>query len=310
MKDLIFLAVMGLIIYVVGRLFLKEPILPWSKKKEKTVGVKGKINKSKQNDNPLDEEEAAPFQELFSDVDTVEQHMIKRKDNTFTMIAEVEPVNYYLLDQDEQEGIDAVFETWLAMLSYSVRIYLQNRFVDLSIPIQELQENMDQDDHLHPHAYEFGQGMINDLLNWQSEQPRYETKRYILFDYKVDTKDIRADNPEELEEKMWDKAFSELRRRLNTAKDQLRRADMDVQMLATDGIIEVLYYGFNRKKARKNQYRHIEEKEQLALYVTADQSASLIARVKGEIEDAQRFNRTEEIEERTDTQQTEIQQAG
>lgn len=301
---------MGLIIYVVGRLFLKEPILPWSKKKEKTVGVKGKINKSKQNDNPLDEEEAAPFQELFSDVETVEQHMIKRKDNTFTMIAEVEAVNYYLLDQDEQEGIDAVFETWLAMLSYPVRIYLQNRFVDLSIPIQELQEVMDQDDDLHPHAYEFGQGMINDLLNWQSEQPRYETKRYILFDYKVDIKDIRADNPEELEEKMWDKAFSELRRRLNTAKDQLRRADMDVQMLATDGIIEVLYYGFNRKKARKNQYRHIEEKEQLALYVTADQSASLIARVKGEIEDAQRFNRTEEIEERTETHQTENQQAG
>ena len=295
MKDIAFLVIVSLIIYVVSRIILKEPIIPRGKNNEmKDVQPFGKaINKRKSkgknnSDDPLSEIEAAPFRELFSHVHKIENHMIRHKDNTFTMMAEVEPVNYFLLDQDEQEGIDATFETWLSQLNYSIRIYMQNRFVDLTIPIREIQEVMELEDDLHPLALHFGQNMINDLRKWQNEQPRYETKSYLIFDFKVDMKDIKADDAEELEEKVVEKAFSELNRRVNTAKQQLRKADMNVQMLATDGISEVLYYGFNRRKAKKNHYRDVEEQEQLALYTTTDQTASRIMRVKGEIEDVQR----------------------
>lgn len=298
MKDILFLLIVGLLIYVAARIFLKEPILPWKQKKEGPVKVTGstqkKGRKKKHQVDPLEEEESAPFKELFPHIQKIEHHMIRHKDNTFSMLAEVEPVNYFLLDQEEQEGIDATFETWLAQINYSVRIYLQNRFVDLTLPIKELQQVMEQEDDLHPLALEYGQNMINNLRHWQNEQPRYETKRYLIFDYRVDSKDIKAEDPEEMEEKIVDKAFNELYRRLNTAKTQLRKAEMDVQMLATDGIVEVLYYGFNRRKARKNHYRDIAEQEQLALYVTADQSPELIARVKGDIEHVQRENAEEE----------------
>jgi len=59
---------------------------------------------------------------------------------------------------------------------------------------------------------------------------------------------------------------------------------MEVQLLSTDGIVEVVYYAFNRRKAMKNRYRDIERHEQLALYVTADQSAERVAAVRGEID--------------------------
>jgi len=292
LKDIIFLLVVSLIIYIISRIILKEPILPWSEKKRTNTPstapvTKGRSKKNKRGQNPLDVEEAAPFKELFPNVQSIENHMIRHNDNTFTMISEVEPVNYFLLDQTEQEGIDAVFETWLAQITYPVRIYLQNRFIDLTDPIQDIRKVMEQEDDLHSLAFEFGQNMIRDLKTWQLSQPRYETKRYLLFDYKVEPKDIKADDAEELEEKIIDKAFNELFRRISTAKSQLRKADMHVHMLTTDGIGEVLYYSFNRRKAVKNRYKDIEEQEQLALYVTADQSASHIVRVKGELESVQ-----------------------
>ncbi|MDX1806400.1 MAG: hypothetical protein R3267_05205 [Paenisporosarcina sp.] len=292
MKDLIFLAVMGAIIYVVGRIILKEPIIPWKEKKHENYNVpsanKTKRKSNKNQNDPLEEDEAAPFRDLFPNVQSISNHMIRHKDNTFSLMAEVEPVNYFLLDQSEQEGIDAVFETWLAQINYSIRIYLQNRFVDLTDPIHEIQKVMEQEEDLDPLAYEYGQNMINDLKEWQVSQPRYETKRYLIFDYKVDVKDIKADNADDIEEKIINKAFDELRRRYNAAHGQLRKADMDVQMLTTDGICEVLYYEFNRRKAIKNRYRDIEEQEQLSLYVTADQTASQVIQVKGEIERVQK----------------------
>lgn len=296
-KDIIFLLSAAFVIYIISRIILKEPILPWKQKKNKaeTATIANKKNKKgADNGSPLDEEEAAPFEELFPDVESIGSHMIRQKDNTFTMIAEVTPVNYFLLDQSEQEGIDATFETWLAQLNYGVRIYLQNRFVDLTLPVEEMQKVMNEEDTLHPLAYQYGQDMIRSLRDWQSAQPRFETKRYLIFDYKVESKDVRAESKDDFEEKVIEKAFNELRRRLSTAQTQLRKADILIEMLPTDGIGEVLYYAFNRRKAVKNYYRDIERQEQLALFVTADQDASRIIRVKGELENAEKDIQTEE----------------
>lgn len=301
MKDILFLLTTSLIIYIVSRIILKEPILFWKKSKVQQPVVKNgkskKQGKKKGVVNPLEEIESAPFRELFSHVQGIENHMIRHHNNTFTMIAEVEPVNYFLLDQEEQEGIDSIFETWLAQLNYSIRIYKQNRFVDLTKPIKEIQSVLDNEQQNNPNGLLFGQNMIENLIRWQKEQPRYETKTFVIFDYIVDVKDLKADDAEELEEKIVDKAFAELNRRVNTAKSQLRKADMNVEMLATDGIGEVLYYGFNRRKAKKNHYRDIEEQEQLALYSTAEQTKSRIIKVKGEMENVQKESQQEEKSE-------------
>lgn len=291
MKDIIFLLSIGAVIYVVARIILKEPILPWKSKPPVDEEVISKENKkrkkNKEEINPLEEEEASPFRELFPHVKEVDNHMIRQKDNTFTMMAEVEPVNYFLLDQTEQEGIDAIVETWYAQLNYSVRIYLQNRFVDLTEPIEKMRRIMEDEEDLHHMAREYGRNMIEDLSHWQRSQPRFETKRFLVFDYKVEPSELRIEENDDREEKIVNKAFTELNRRLNTAKSQLRKAGINVQMLTTSGITETSYYGFNRRKATKNFYKDIEEQEQLALYVTADQSASQIVRVKGEIESVQ-----------------------
>ncbi|SPU40596.1 pXO1-76 [Lysinibacillus capsici] len=289
MKDVLLMLVLSLAGWVFIRIMLKEPILPWKEKKATNKpsnlgNTKKKKKKKPDEDNPLVEKEARKFQELFPHVVSFDNHMLRSSNNEFTMFAEVEPVNYFLRDPEEQEVIDIAFETWLASINYPVRIYLQNRFVDLTEPIEEIQRTIGSSDDLNSAAREFGENMIDELQAWQRAQPRYETKRYLLFDYKVDVKELRINDDEDVEERIIDKAFNELNRRVQAARQQLRRGEMEVQLLSTDGIVEVVYYAFNRRKAMKNRYRDIERHEQLALYVTADQSAERVAAVRGEID--------------------------
>lgn len=295
MKDILVLALMLAAMWVFYRIMIKQPILPWSKSKVNSIQMKTKQNSKKKKNKVEIEEEPELFQELFSDIKEISNHMIRFHDNQFTLIAEVEPVNYFLKSQDEQESIDIIFERWLAQINYNVQFYLQNRYIDLTEPIEQMRKNMTKAEDLNEAALSYGQSMIDDLVKWQTIAPRYETKRYLLFTFKVKNNNITADSPEELEEKIIDKAFAELYRRFNTAKSQLRRANIHLTLLPTEGIYDLLYHTFNRRKAVKNRFKDAAAHEVTALYATADQSSERIEAVKELIDkDEQSDGKTEE----------------
>lgn len=282
MFNFIFFLVLGTAMYVILRKTNNKPIIPSFKKGEqgaKSVKYKKNNPNKKAKDINLEEEPKA-FSDFFSDVKEIKHHMLRYNDNTFVMYTEVEPVNYFLLSQDEQEAIDVTFETWLAQTNYNVQMYLQNRYVDLTEPIKKMQETMANADNLHQNAVTYGESMVEDLLKWQYNSPIYETKRYLIFSHKINTSEITADNEEELEEKVVDKAFAELHRRVSAAKNQLQKARMNVQMLTNEGIADVLYHAFNRRRAVKNRFKDFGEQENLASYVTADQDDIRIELVK------------------------------
>lgn len=285
MRDLLIMGVFGLILYVFYRFMTKEPILPWKKKQITETSVNVKKKKKKRRHEVELEQVPQLFEELFEDVKDISNHMIRFHDNSFTLIADVEPVNYFLKSQEEQEAIDTVFEGWLAAINYHVGFYLQNRFVDISEPLEQMRKSMKDSDDLNEAALSFGQSMIEDLVKWQTSSPRYETKRYLIFTHKVKIHEINADSKEELEEKIVEKAFAELMRRLNSAKAQLRKAEINVSLLPTEGIYDLLYHTFNRRKAVKQRFKDMVEQEKNSLYVTADQSDERIEAVKEEIAD-------------------------
>jgi hypothetical protein len=286
MIDILIMGTVGIVFYVFWKLMLKEPILPW---KEKVVTdsapMQGGKKKKKRKHEVDIEQEPQLFEELFENMKDISNHMIRFHDNSFTLIAEVEPVNYFLKSQDEQEAVDTVFESWLASINYPVQWYLQNRFIDISEPIKHMSQSMKDSEDLNEAALSFGQAMINDLISWQSQTPRYETKRYIVFSHKINVSDLNADSKEELEEKLIEKSFAELMRRLNSAKNQLRKAEMNVFLLPTEGIYELLYHTFNRRKAVKQRFKDMVENEKNAMYVTADQTDDRIEAVKEAIEE-------------------------
>lgn len=293
---IIFLVVLGLVMYVMVQKSYGRPIIPFLKKdsdNEQPVKYKKNNPKKKPKDIEL-EEEPEPFRKFLEDVKEIKHHMLSYKDNTFVMYTEVEQVNYFLLSQSEQEAIDVTFETWLAQTNYNVQFYLQNRYIDLSEPIMKMQETMNEADDLHVNTVMYGESMVENLIVWQNTSPIFETKRYLIFTLKINTAEITADD-EELEEKIVDKAFAELHRRVITAKNQLNKARMDVQLLTNEGIADVIYHAFNRKKAVKNRFKDFGEQEMLASYVTADQDDIRIELVKEAIRNENSQEEEEEL---------------
>ncbi|OUM91089.1 MAG: hypothetical protein BAA00_16530 [Parageobacillus thermoglucosidasius] len=285
MKDVLIMLIFGVFLYVFYKLMVKEPILPW---KDKTSDESLPFRKRAKKNTIPTEQEPELFENLFDYVKDITHHMIRFNDNSFALICEVEPVNYFLKSPEEQEAIDVVFETWLASIEYPVGIYTQNRYIDISEPIENMQKAMKEAEDLNEAALSFGQNMIQDLIKWQTSTPRYETKRYLIFTHKVNIHEINADSKEELEEKLIEKTFAELFRRYNAAKSQLRKADIDVYLLPTEGIYELLYYTFNRKRAVKLRFKDLIKTERNALYVTADQTDERIERLKEAIEENDR----------------------
>jgi hypothetical protein len=279
MKNVLVFVGILLFMYVFYKLMVREPILPWKEKKKNTYTPSIKKTKKNKKHSVELEQEPELILDLFEDIEDMSENMLITKDYRFIMMAEVEPVNYFLLSQEEQEAIDVIFERWLAQIDYPVQIYLQNRLTDLSFAIEEMEKNMSAAD-LSPNAIEYGRSFLEYLNRWQTYTPRYETKRYLIFHYQINPASIEAADEEELKERLYDKAFAELYRRFNTAKSQLRKAYIDVHLLSNEGITDVLYHALNRHKAVKNRFRDIQRKEMLSLYVTADQDDARIEAVK------------------------------
>ncbi|MFC0476829.1 hypothetical protein ACFFHF_16625 [Robertmurraya beringensis] len=297
MRDLLIMGVVAIIFYVFWKMMLKEPILPWKEKvvTDNTITQTGKKKKKRKHEVQI-EQEPQLFEELFENVKDISNHMIRYHDNSFTLITEVEPVNYFLKSQDEQEAIDKEFESYLASINYPISCLLQSRYIDISEPIKHMTESMKNSEDLNEAALSFGQSMINDLIEWQTQTPRYETKRYLIFTHKVNAADVNADSKEELDEKIVEKTFSELMRRYNAAKNQLRKSEIEVSLLPTEGIYELLYHTFNRKKAVKQRFKDMIEAEKNAMYITADQTDERIEAVKEAIEEYERTEKEETSE--------------
>lgn len=192
--------------------------------------------------------------------------MIRYHDDTFILIAEAHPVNYYLLSNAEQEAIDIKIESWLTTLEFNTKVYIQSKFVDLTDPVRKMTETMKGAKDLTPETVLYGQEVIDNLEYWQRSQPRYEQKRYLIYPYKVDISTITADTEDELEEKIVDKAFNELYRRYNASRNLLSKAKISVEMLTKDKLIELQYVAFNRRKAVKARFQDLIENENFSLF--------------------------------------------
>lgn len=291
MMEILYFVVVGIVSYVFYRKMNGQTLTGKHKKPltiSKTKESKKKLKKGQSIEDLEKEEEALLFRSFLEDIQEIENHMIRYEDNTFVLIAEAHPVNYYLLSQEEQEVIDIRLETWLASLEYNTKVHIQSRYVDLTEPLREMQKTMSKAKNLTPATILYGQEVIDRHEAWQRSRPRYEKKRYILFPYTVDISQMHVDTEDELEEKIIEKAFNELYRRFHASKSSLRKAKIDIEMLTKEGIIELLYVAFNRRKAIKNRFPDLVAHQNFSLYSTADTTDRKLELIKKEIEKMQK----------------------
>lgn len=278
MLEMIYFAAVAIVGFFFYRKMNGKPLFSSKKKGKNQGGIERRTaekngKKNKKNTfvtEEIDEDNVDFFSAFVEDIKEVENHMIRYHDDTFVLIAEAHPVNYYLLSNAEQEAIDIKIESWLTTLEFNTKVYIQSKFVDLTDPVRKMTETMKGAKDLTPETVLYGQEVIDNLEYWQRSQPRYEQKRYLIYPYKVDISTITADTEDELEEKIVDKAFNELYRRYNASRNLLSKAKISVEMLTKDKLIELLYVAFNRRKAVKARFQDLIENENFSLYSTGE----------------------------------------
>ncbi|HDR4368886.1 TPA: hypothetical protein QCP64_005402 [Bacillus cereus] len=288
MLEMIYFAVVAIVGFFFYRKMNGKPVFGFKKKGKSQGGVEkrtGEKNGKKNKKNTpaieeIDEDNVDFFSAFVEDIKEVENHMIRYHDDTFVLIAEAHPVNYYLLSNAEQEAIDIKIESWLTTLEFNTKVYIQSKFVDLTDPVRKMTETMKGAKDLTPETVLYVQEVIDNLEYWQRSQPRYEQKRYLIYPYKVDISTITADTEDELEEKIVDKAFNELYRRYNASRNLLSKAKISVEMLTKDKLIELLYVSFNRRKAVKARFQDLIENENFSLYSTGETNERKLELIK------------------------------
>ncbi|MEC5236237.1 hypothetical protein MKX66_29625 [Bacillus sp. FSL R9-9530] len=288
MLEMIYFAAIAIVGFFFYRKMNGKPLFGFKKKGKKQGGVEqhtadkgGKKNKKNAPaESTIDEDNVDFFSNFVEDIKEIDNHMIRYHDDTFVLIAEAHPVNYYLLSNMEQEAIDIKIESWLTTLEFNTKVYIQSKFVDLTDPVRKMTETMKGAKDLTPETILYGQEVIDNLEYWQCSQPRYEQKRYLIYPYKVDISTITADTEEELEEKIVDKAFNELYRRYNASRNLLSKAKINVEMLTKDKLIELLYVSFNRRKAVKARFQDLIENENFSLYSTGETNERKLELIK------------------------------
>ncbi|KEK11080.1 hypothetical protein EP18_13985 [Lysinibacillus sphaericus] len=289
MIDLLVYSGMALVFYISYCIAKKEPIIRTKKNLEKHRNKKqAKYEEitNKHHEDILNEIEPLTFDNLFDDLIDIKNGVIIKDNNWYTKIVEITPVNYYLLDLDEQEQIDKKFEIWTTKLDGQYpRIYFQNRFIDLTENTELIKHTFHSQSDLPAKAIEYGKYLLADLEDFQIKTPRYELKIYLIFDYEVRIQDIHVEDGDDIQEALFDKANTELNRAIQKSSS-LTKSGVKINELDTAGVTELHYHLFQRRRARKLRFNDIQNNEMLAMYVNSDQTPEHMAAVKEEIDSA------------------------
>ncbi|MEC3378909.1 hypothetical protein P9Z98_27365, partial [Bacillus cereus] len=146
MLEMIYFAAIAIVGFFFYRKMNGKPLFGSKKKGKKQGGIEkhtaeksGKKNKKNTPaESEIDEDNVDFFRDFVEDIKEIDNHMIRYHDDTFVLIAEAHPVNYYLLSNMEQEAIDIKIESWLTTLEFNTKVYIQSKFVDLTDPVRKM----------------------------------------------------------------------------------------------------------------------------------------------------------------------------
>ncbi|MCU5087500.1 hypothetical protein OCA23_30025, partial [Bacillus cereus] len=112
MLEMIYFAAIAIVGFFFYRKMNGKPLFGSKKKGKKQGGVDkhtiekaGKKNKKNTPaESEIDEDNVDFFRAFVEDIKEIDNHMIRYHDDTFVLVAEAHPVNYYLLSNMEQEA--------------------------------------------------------------------------------------------------------------------------------------------------------------------------------------------------------------
>jgi hypothetical protein len=182
----------------------------------------------------------------------IQDGVVLMNDGSVRAVLKIEPINFDLKSETEQNGIIYSYQGFLNSLDFPIQIIIQSKKLDLERYLANLDESR--------------KGMTNDLLRIQTEDyvefvrrlisiANIMSKRfYVVVSYSAVTKETSSasfmgmfhrNNGPVLEQKQFERFRGEVFNRANLIAGGLSRLGLRVGLLETQQLIELFYGIYN-----------------------------------------------------------------
>ena len=201
----------------------------------------------------------------------------------FVMIAEMAQSNPTLKTEQELLMDISAQEVFFNSLSEPLKMSSLSQKVDMTDFLTKLRDDSQYMRGSTAEMKEYAREILNDTLDYQKEQDRFENHCYLQFQAIVAPDEVYGDSPEELEEDVERKALEKLFRQIDNSGSILASADHALTPLTQYGLLEMLYKTFNKETATKLRFEDIIKKQKFAIFTSAQQSDTLFKLVQQRI---------------------------
>jgi len=168
--------------------------------------------------------------------------------NRYSMILALGSIDYNMLSNQEQEGIENVLIQTALTIDYPIQFFITTEYIDTTAIINEITKHKDSNNNIAIYR----QYMIEYLTNLMENRNISIRKNYAVISYYSD--DLET-------------AINELERKCNSLRANLSRAKIQSYILNENELYELMFREFNKN----TKWKFLHEQKGGNLYVTNKQ---------------------------------------
>jgi type IV secretory pathway VirB4 component len=192
--------------------------------------------------------------QLFLEVDRVEKGIIYLKDKSMHVILMVSSLNFLLKSQEEQEAIIAQFQNFLNSLDFPIQIVVQSRRLNFTAYLDRLKEiEAQQTNDLMRRLVREYKNFISSLV----EGGQIYTKNFFVVIPFFPTEIPGVKKGEEVSAEKMERAKIQLWQRVEFVALGLRRCGLEVALLGTPEIVELLWSWHHPEEAERGYFPEV-----------------------------------------------------
>lgn len=164
----------------------------------------------------------------FLSIEDIKDGLLILKGNRYRAVVTADPVNFSLLSEEEQGAVEAAFISLLLSLSFPLQFFTIVKPVDVSESIEEFRSRL----KFLPEGMREYEKELEEFLGYFSKQT-ITTESYVVIPY-----DDTAGG--------YDRARSEIMRRVHMVVEGLAKCGLMPRILGTDELLELMFFVLNR----------------------------------------------------------------
>ncbi len=177
------------------------------------------------------------IQDLWG-VEDIQSSVIILNDGWYRVLLKIGPIDYHIMNEDEQYTIESVLMSCAMALSFPVQLFSTTELVDTKNCAQAIRLFIEsKEQQLSGTMIEYGLNMYSSLTSMMQNRGLHNRPRYIAVSYHTNDG--------------FDKAKNELMRRAHMLINNLRRAKINTDILSSEQVLDVLFRFCNRGRVMK-----------------------------------------------------------